>query len=246
MRRVLLFFCLIFILACDSSNNNNRLGKSKLPNDTISGLFNLKYISGQVKETGMLIRGNKNGIWKSFDENGNLLSAVYFYKNEKVIDLDKEDFLFNKVKCEDIAINLPKNWTIRKNYKQTLLLAVKPNLNKTAFDPTINVLKVDIPVSVVFSQFIIANKRDLVNTYKQIKFKEEKEFRIAENAAYEMLYFVKVDNKKLAVLSTFVQKGNRCYIITCIAEGKGEEFVKYNDLFKEITLSFNFQTTQSS
>lgn len=61
-----------------------------------------------------------------------------------------------------------------------------------------------------------------------------------------MLYFVKTNNRKLGVLSTYVLEGNFCYIITCIAEGKGEDFVKYNDLFKEISFSISFSTVQGS
>lgn len=238
--------CLLFIACENSKNKTAESEKTELMNDTVSGLFNLKYPSGQVKETGMLIQGRKNGIWKNFDENGNLLSAAYYYKNEKVVDIEKEDFIFTKVLCDDISINLPSKWTTKKNYKQALVLAVKPVSSDTVFAPTINVLQVEIPTGIDFPQFVIANKKDLANNYQEIKFKEEKELSIAGNRAYEMLYFVKADNQKLAVLATYVQKGNSCYIITCIAEGKGEEYVKYNDLFKEITLSLNFTASQAS
>ena len=246
MRIGIFIVCCLFFVACENSNNTKGLEKAKSMNDTVSGLFNLKYPSGQVKETGMLIQGRKNGIWKSFDESGHLLSAAYYYKNEKVADIEKEDFIFTKVSCDDISINLPSKWTIKKNYKQALVLAVKTISSDTTFAPTINVLQVEIPTGIDFPQFIIANKKDLINNYQEIKFKEEKELSIAENRAYEILYFVKANNQKLAVLSTYIHKGNSCYIVTCIAEGKGEEYVKYNDLFKEITSSFNFTISQAS
>lgn len=246
MRIGVFIVCCLFFVACENGNNTKGLEKAKSMNDTVSGLFNIKYPSGQVKETGMLIQGRKNGIWKSFDENGNLLFAAYYYKNEKVTDIEKEDFIFTKVSCDDISINLPSKWTIKKNYKQALVLAVKSVSSDTIFAPTINVLQVEIPTGIDFPLFIIANKKDLINNYQEIKFKEEKELSIAESRAYEMLYFVKANNQKLAVLSTYIQKGNKCYIVTCIAEGKGEEYVKYNDLFKEITSSFNFTSSQAS
>ncbi len=241
---IFIVFCLLFT-ACDNGQNTAELENTELMNDTESGLFNLKYASGQVKETGMLINGRKNGIWKNFDETGNLLSAIYYYKNEKVVDLEKEDFIFTTVFCDDISIYLPSKWVIKKSYKQALVMAVKPISNET-FSPTINVLKSEIDSSVDFSHFIIANKKDLANNCQEIKFKDEREFSIAGNRAYEMLYFVKVDNQKLVVLATYIQSGNRCYIVTCIAEGKGEEFIKYKDLFKEITLSINFTTSRAS
>jgi hypothetical protein len=246
MRIEVFIICFFFFVACENSINTKGIEKAKSMNDSVSGLFSLKYPSGQVKETGMLIKGRKNGIWKSFDENGNLLSAAYYYKNEKVTDIEKEDFIFTKVFCDDICINLPSNWKIKKNYKQALILAVKNASSYTTFTPTINVLQVEIPKGIDFPQFIIATKKDLVNNYQEIKFKEEKELSIAENRGYEILYFVIANNQKLAVLSTYIKKGNSCYIVTCIAEGKGEEYVKYNDLFKEITSSFNFTSSQAN
>ena len=247
MRILIIYTCCFLLFEC--SNNKERKTQTKgfeSMNDTVTGFVKLKYPSGQIKETGMLVGGRKNGVWKNYNESGNLISVVYYYKNQKAANLEKDDFELTMVELYDITIMLPSKWIIKKNYKQALFIAVKPLSNDSIFAPTINVTKVLIPKGVSFPQFILANKKDLVNNYEEIKFRDERELGIAGNRAYEVLYFIKIQNKKLGVLTTYIQNGKSCFIVTCIAEGKGEEFIKYHDLFKEVTFSTKFTISQAN
>lgn len=81
----------------------------------------------------------------SYDETGSLSSVGYYYKDEKVSDIAKEDFVFSRVSCDNIDINLPSNWTIKKKYKHALILSIKPIFNDSIFTPTINILKIETP-----------------------------------------------------------------------------------------------------
>ncbi|MCB9251549.1 MAG: hypothetical protein H6605_03730 [Flavobacteriales bacterium] len=247
MRRTIFIISCTFLLACNNKKDKtNQSQQVETMKDTLSGLYSAKYPSGEIKETGMLIGGRKNGIWKKYHENGDLVSVVYFYRNEKITDIDKEDFIFLEVLSDEVSINLPSKWIVKKKYKQALILAVKPMSSDTIFAPTINILREEMPSGIDFPRFIMANKEDLASAYEEIKFRREREYKIAGNKAYEIFYHVKTDGKKLGVITTYILNGHNCYIITCIAGGKGEEFVKYNDLFKEITNSTRFINSQAN
>lgn len=200
------------------------------------------YSSGEKKSQGVLVDDLKNGIWKDYDDQGNLVQVAYYYQNKKVTDLDVADFnLKNEQSSEgNFSMLLPSSWALKKDYKGALLLAVKQLPNDDVFSPTINVVKVDKPTDVSFNEFLALNIKDLQSSYDEFKVREENNIEVSEKRAYEIMYFVRVGDQKLGVLSTYYDLNQSSYIVTCIAEGKGEEFVKYKDLFKQLIRSVNF------
>ncbi len=101
-------------------------------------------------------------------------------------------------------------------------------------------MRTEIPRGVSFNQFLSLNIKDLQSSYQELKVKEENRDTIAGKQVYEIMYFVRVGEQKLGVLSAYFNLENESYIVTCIAEGRGEEFVKYKDLFSEIIRSSSF------
>lgn len=240
MRLIVLIVCSLFSASCDSINKDLVHENRNIITDTVSGIINSKYPSGKLKESGRLIEGRKNGIWKFYDEEGHLSSVEYFYKNEKLAIVDKNDFIYTTILIDNISIDLPFQWEIKRNYKKAMLFAVKNNLESSKFAPTINILKVPIDTGFEINKFIMQDQEDLKNNYNDIAFTEVKHLKVSGLNAYEMLYYIKLNNFKLVTVSTYIQKGNDLYIITHISEANKDEFMKYNDLFDEIINSFNF------
>lgn len=207
------------------------------------GRYTENYPNGEMKTQGLMLNGRRNGLWRSYDEQEKVTKAEYYYKGEKITDIDVSDFNLQNVTAngKKISIKLPVSWTTKKDFKEALILAVKPlpNNNQT-FSPTINIVRAEIPKDISFNQFLELNIKDLQTAYQEFKVKEEKHDTIAGKQVYEIMYFVRVGEQKLGVLSAYFNLENESYIITCIAEGKGEEFVKYKDLFSEIIRTSSF------
>ncbi len=244
--RILIFLIFIFFIsACVNKSHTKDIAKTKTMFDTLTAFVNIKYPSGLIKESGLLSRGEKSGVWKEFDKNGKLVSVKY-YNGKNAILLDKEDYNFSKITVDNISINLPSNWTIKKNYKTSLIIAVKSGAAEINFSPTIVIRKTVLTKKMDFVEIVNANKQDMLNNMDDLVIEEENDLIIANNKAYQMLYSVNYNNQRKSVLVTIMLNENTLYNITCIADSKDEEFAKYRALYKEVTNGFEISSSQSN
>jgi len=245
MRRWLIIWSLLFVVISCTQQNSDNQGEKQLQNMSDSlpdGKYTEHYPSGEMKMQGLMLNDRRNGLWRSYNEQGKVTKAEYYYKGEIVTSVDASDFELQYVIAngKDFSIKLPASWATKKDFKEAIILAVKPLPDNQVFSPTISIVRTEIPQDISFNQFLALNIKDLQTAYQEFKVKEEKHDTIADKQVYEIMYFVRAGEQKLGVLSAYFNLENESYIITCIAEGKGEEFVKYKDLFREIIRTSSF------
>jgi hypothetical protein len=225
---------MIFIFySCNKKQNiQNNLAPIK------NGFYTIK--DSQGNSTGKLINSQKSGPWKYFNNQRVLDSVKYYYQDKPITKLDEKDFILSINDCKEFSIKLPAKWMVKKQFKQTIIIAVKQINEDTIFAPSINIMKTVIPKNMTLYQFYTASKQSLLNSKQKVFFKYENNIQNSGYNAIETLYFTEMNNYKLGIFSTYIQVKNSCFIVTCMAQATGIEFIKYKDLFIEITKSLKF------
>lgn len=233
-------FGLLLVASCNSGGSDHQ-SNNEQPINT-NGYYKEHFPSGKIKEEGLLVENERSGVWKSYDETGNLKEAVYYYKGEKIADLDPVDFDLETFYDTEkhLSIDLPKDWNVKKDFKESLLIAVKPLDNAKEFSPNINVLRFSLPDTISLEEAVNLNVADLRNSYEEIKFKEQQKITINSTEAIRVIYFVKHNDLKLGAITTYFSNKGNLYLVSCLANAEGDNFVKYKDLFLETTQTFKF------
>lgn len=187
-----------------------------------------------------MLDGKKNGVWKEFSQDGVIQKVGYYYNDSLIHQLNPQDFVLVPITFNGCEILLPIQWNIKKDYKQALVLAVKPEVNyPETFNPTINVVSVTVPDSMTLEQIVDANLEEIKHSVEMLKVKETEK----TGKTIKALYFVKANNQKLGVLSAYITDNETLWIVTCMAQGDKFQFVKYKELFEEVILTFKKRTS---
>lgn len=220
----LLMILFLIFLSCSTGNKK----------EFTDGLYVTKYPNGNVFIKGLVLNGNKNGVWKVYDKDGNLLKAYHFFKGKKLFDIDIDDYnLDTKFFNSELTIKLPKEWIFKEDIEKQAITAVKPQSNDSVLSPSFNITKSIIPEGKTFDDIEEISINELKSFFPDFKLKEKKFDKIADLDCFVFIYLVKYNKKTLAVYSFYYKSGKDVYLLTCMSEGS--EFLKYKDLFEEIS-----------
>ena len=252
--KILLLFCITLFISCDDSNNTvknsddipvtieNKNGETdyKMEVDSNSSIHVIDKKDGST-EKGLLVQSKRNGVWKVFDKS-KVLSNVYYYYNDSLLYvLDKNDYNFVRYNVNgSLSILKPKNWEVypNTNNKQILASFQKPVTNNVNFfTPLINIQSDSLQKSNSFEDYVNHEVQSL-NNNSTFKLMSIKEYGIGNYKATQATYIIIVNDIKLGVVTSWINKGKAIYIINCMAsnENKGD-FLHYKELFQDILLS---------
>ncbi|WP_159296058.1 PsbP-related protein [Tenacibaculum maritimum] len=206
------------------------------------GVYFEYHRNGELSISGIKIKGKKNGLWKRYDSKGKIISAKQYYNDNVVHELELSDFIFKRIKLKNHEeIDVPKNWEmIPVNQSNQVLLSIRKNCSKyIKFCPTLNVIEEDRIASSNIDSFIDKNNELLKKALNNFRIIKERKYEYDGTMFYEEIYAGENNNLGIGGISTFVFTKKKIYIITGNAlNEKGNSFLKYEGLFKEITNSF--------
>jgi hypothetical protein len=222
--------------------NGNKKVMAEVKETRLDGKYELYNEYGVIKEKGNMLQGHKNGIWRYFKDEGGLIKAFLYNEDKVVFELDTNDYsTTKKVKAEEIEISLPVQWIISDTKNKVILLAARKKCSTIVkFCPNITISKEDIAPGLSFNDYVLKNFEIIKSRFSnQIKPVAQGELSINGLSSFQLTYIALANNTKLAGITTWIKKGNTAYIITGMAiNEEGNEFLKYKNLFQEITDSF--------
>ena len=255
-KHILLVFILI-ITSCKQKSKQSEMGnmeessnireeyyangkiklRVKLEEGIEHGAYFEFYENQNVKESGIKIKGKKNGLWKYYNSSGEIKSAIHYYNDSLVYNLDIDDFEYHSKKIDDVLqVEIPEKWKIIKDIQEPVLLALKkecekgipfcPNLTIT-YEPSINTSEIET--------YLKKNDdilKSSVDNYRVIK---EREYAFEGNTYFEKIYAGNSQGINIGGITTWIFSNKKTYIITGLALNEKENsFLKYEGLFKDI------------
>lgn len=257
IKKYILFVVIITMISCkdeskqvklNNSNNSSDIKEEYYANGNIKFKAELKegiehgayfkfHKNQAVEESGIKIKGKKNGLWKYYDSFGKIKSAKHFYNDSLVYNLDTSDFEYHSKKIDDVLqVEIPEKWTIIKDIQNPVLLALKkecekdipfcPNLTIT-YESSINTSEIETYLNK--SDDVLKSSLD---NYKMLK---KREYVFEGNTYFEKVYTGSSQGINIGGITTWIFSNKRTYIITGLAlNEKGNSFLKYEGLFKDI------------
>lgn len=221
-------------------------GTLKVEKTLKDGLEHGRYISyfnnGSVEKVGLKIKGKMNGVWKNYNELGEIVSVNHYYNDDLLYNLDIDDFTYADYNVENfMTINIPSKWKIIKNVnsKEVLLSVRKDCGEKLVFCPTLTITAEPL----VSEETGINTYLDNVDDFLQARFDNYKEvkgrkFSFEGNIYYEKIYIGSIQGIKLGGISTWIFTKKRTFVITGLALNDNvNPFLKQEGLFKDISNS---------
>ncbi len=243
------YFIIVNIIFLTITNCQNESQNKNQKNNTLTfqniifpnGYYILKHRNGNIAISGTIIDGELNGVWKLFDSEGLLKNAIYFYKGDKIVDIDETDYCMHKIKLgnANISINIPEKWNVKQDKEPLILVATKEHSKNKVFTPLVSIEKTNMPKCQTFDKFIDENINILLNHYSDIQINEKKLDLGSHLNSFEITYTVKLNDIIIAGFIVIFNKETDIYTITCVSEGINNEFMKYKDLFTEIAYSLS-------
>lgn len=257
IKKYILFVVVITIISCkyeskqDKLNNLNKNcdikedhytnGNIKLRAELEEGIEHgvyFKFHKNQaVEESGVKIKGKKNGLWKYYDSFGKIKSVKHFYNDSLVYNLDTSDFEYRSKKIDDVLqVETPKKWTIIKDIQNPVLLALKKECEKDiSFCPNLTITY-ELPINTSEIETYLKKNDDVLKSsldnYKVLK---KREYVFEGNKYFEKVYTGSSQGVNIGGITTWVFNNKRTYIITGLALNEKENsFLKYEGLFKDI------------
>ncbi len=222
-------------------------GNKKIVTTIKDGKYHGKYSSfdekGTIQEEGLMIMGLKNGVWKYYNGNKNIKKVLQYYNDSLIFELDKSDFslLNHTIENERIEIKIPSNWkTENGNAPQILLISQKRCDNSIVFCPNITFTKEELKEDMTFEDYLKFSFNLLQQKLPYFKAVAQGQIRIDGLSAFQLSYLTQVNGIKLGGLTTWINKGNKVYVLTAMAiNEKNSEFLKYKGLFQEVASTFH-------
>lgn len=239
---------LVLLWACSNEQDNRKIANSlSIDNDRTQIMLDTNRIqtfhkNGNVKEVGLLIDKKKIGLWKSYDESGNLVSAFHYFNDSLVFELTKAELDFKNINIakQNISFSIPKDFKEINvsGMSESIVFAAKKNCNQssTVFCPNLVITAEDN---------ILYNLKDSITQLADkvsMKFEKFKLINIEKGASIEdsfkITFIGRINNKKLGgVVFAFIKK-QKLYNFSYIASNEEkDEFLKQKDIFDEIITS---------
>ncbi|MCA6437456.1 MAG: hypothetical protein IM600_10135 [Bacteroidetes bacterium] len=249
-------FLSLGILSCGSDNNSSNESFSMIGSDSVlkitsnekikemyqikdgekTGFYKLYNDEGGVIEEGSVIKGNKEGLIKLY-QNSVLTSVAYYEKNLKVYELDKHDFIYDSLNLKYFKICFPKNWKTNINPQENVLLIGRKNCDSSdVFCPVFSITKEKTNLSL---KEYSSNALSLMQSkIEKMKILNENNFTINGFNIIQVRYMILKDGQTLGLQTGFCKINDEIFVMTGTAiNDKDGEFLKYDGLFEEIILS---------
>jgi len=137
-------YLLILTIVYSCSNNAQKVDTNGLKDTvqlkTIDSTYSKIYFenSKNIKETGLLIRKLKFGLWKEFNYAGDLVKATYYYYDtaQFKIDIAELDFKSINFNSHGLKLSIPKKFKeVELNQENILFALKKENCSPNNFCP---------------------------------------------------------------------------------------------------------------
>lgn len=257
IKKYILFVVIITIISCKDESKQVKLnhpnkssdikeeyytnGNIKLRAELEEGVEHGAYFkfhkNQTVEESGVKIKGKKNGLWKYYDSLGKIKSAKHFYNDSLVYNLDTSDFEYRSKKVDDVLqVEIPEKWTTIKDIQKPVLLALKKECEKDiSFCPNLTITY-ELPINTSEIETYLKKNDDVLksslNNYKVLK---KREYVFEGNTYFEKVYIGSSQGINIGGITTWIFSNERTYIITGLALNEKENsFLKYEGLFKDI------------
>ncbi len=247
LKFTLIIFTSLFVMISCNHNKNEESTKDKSFN--IMNIifpdaeYTTRYEDGNIKVEAKMINGHPYGIWKKYDNKGALESSIYFFEGKVVVNIDISDydlktFFFDK---NQLSIKLPTNWLLEQyDINKATIMAIKQMPDNDVFFPTITVTKFNNPNNIDIVDYVKENIKEVKLSFQELVIEGEK-MDTSSNDIYELTYSAIYNGSKLGIFSVYYKVNDAIYTVTCIADGRPIEFVKYKDLFKQIAYSLSLK-----
>lgn len=251
MKKGIYLVTFVLLWSCSTEQNDNNINTGdnsslkgeEIPLDT-NGIKTF-HENGKVKEEGLLIDKKKIGLWKNYDENGNLINAFHFFNDSLIFELDKTELDFKSISIakHNIVFSISKNFNKVNidGMSENILFAAKKNCDKD--------LKTFCPNLVVTVENNISyNLKDSINQLaERVKSKFEK-FKLIniekvpsiENS-FKITFIGRINNKKLGGVVLAFIKDKKLFNFSYVGGNEEkDEFLKQKDVVDEIIASIKF------
>ncbi|SNY99681.1 toxin-antitoxin system YwqK family antitoxin [Flagellimonas pacifica] len=218
------------------ANGNVKL-RAELKEGIEHGAY-FKYFKNQtVEESGVKIKGKKNGLWKYYDSLGKIKSAKHFYNDSLVYNLDTSDFEYrSKIIDAVLQVEIPEKWTVIKDAQTPVLLALKKECEKDIpFCPNLTITYESSINTSEIETYLKKNDDVLKSSLNNYKVLKKREYVFEDNTYFEKVYIGSSQGINIGGITTWIFSNKRTYIITGLALNEKENsFLKYEGLFKDI------------
>lgn len=207
------------------------------------GQYALVDTKGNIIESGIMIEGMKNGVWKYYNDEGSLKKVLQYYNDSVVFELDKSDFslLSFNIDNDQFVIDIPINWgTEVKRDSRILLISKKKCDSSYVFCPNMTITKETLNEDIELVNYLNASLNTLRQKMQNLKIVNKGEVIINGFPSYQLTYTAEFNNTKLGGLITWIRKDDDIYIITGMAMNENSAFLKYKGLYQEVALSFKY------
>jgi antitoxin component YwqK of YwqJK toxin-antitoxin module len=189
--------------------------------------------NGKIKLKGTLSNNKPAGHWTRYNQYGNLIDSTSFEALQAKISLQFKTY---NNQNDGFSILYPATWDFKENYNEASFIAVAPKSNN--FSVSINVLVINMPNNQSLEEVFNSNIQDLQNSYYSFKLIDKKKV----SSKYRMVYSIDMNNNlTLITTSEYVERQNKCFIITCLS--RKESYPEYKSLFEKLITSIQFLDT---
>jgi hypothetical protein len=225
--------------------NGNKKVLSSIKDGKFNGYYKSFYKNGNIAKSGEMINNKKNSTWRYFNTNGTLEEVKIFDEDKLLFDMDTIDFSLSTIDVEEknIKIDIPIHWDKITEYESPLLLTSQKKCDDSfVFCPSITITKEKLQNNYSFNGYVNISYQLLQKRLGYFKPVSKGNLIINGHPAFQLTYFMLVDDVKLGGITTWIYNDGYVYIITGMSINEVDsEFLKYLGLFQEISATFRMQ-----
>lgn len=193
---------------------------------------------GDTLMRGIKRQGLKSGLWKGY-KNDTLISVEKFMNDTLQFQLDKDDYIYEKIYLEKISscILVPENWEINTEFdnKKNLLTAVKDCNTSKVYCSNI-ILRHDDLTGHTYKDYVLNNREQMLKeTGNEIASIEEIDFKSNKGKyeAFQAMYLIKMENN-IDLVCVMVWFNYKDKVINFMGTAEESEINTYLLLFSEL------------
>ncbi len=199
------------------------------------------YENGNLKTEGWINSDLRDSCWNYYKNDGSLKAKgcydlglktdVWYYYSENKID--SIDWGIYSDSLKGYQLNFPRHWELIPNYKNSGVLAMFNSSKANPFYDNINVLIIEYESDFDLELAV----KDYIKNYGEgIEVSITDKLQINSNEALLTLLNASERDTHLKIFQAAIKSQNNLYLISCFSDN--EEFVNYQDLYKEVIFSF--------
>ena len=219
--------------------------RAKLKGSLEHGGYFRFYKNKNVKESGVKIKGKKNGLWKHYDSIGSLTLVSHYYNDSLICNLDVNDFEYCSRKiAHNLQLEIPNKWELINNIdNNSILLALRKRCDESySFCPSLTITRDSIVKRSEIEGYLKKGNDFLSSSLEAYKVVKERKYSYSGRDYYEKIYIGNSQNLSLGGITTWIFDNRNTYIVTGFSLNEKENsFLKYQGLFKDIIDRIEFK-----